>query len=578
MNKLPTKQIYLLFIIIVGIITLSVYSTYALFTYENETSDIVSIHIPKSLTISENIYEYQQISIEPDTVATTDIDIHNAFEYEVCYSVWYKIIGELEVQSNVQVFELTKDTLTSSGTIKPGNHIRVQLVIVNDNETAIKVNLGTIGANKKDGSCSMNISSDKSVVATSYKNIDILTKKLIEETKEEDKIENYITYKDINDTITYQEDDKIYTSNEFTYEKELFTLKESEYITIEELIEKNRLSDKNIYFCKEEETCSILYQIELENIEVEKIEPTNQNEEEKNIYHIKKYNKLLGFSSGKNGLRKINEKDYIYYGDSPNNYIYYNCENNDDLNTCELWRIVGFFYNKETKEYNTKIVRNESIGKYQFDYQMENNQNISTNTWIESTLHKYLNEEFKLKNNYDIYLDEYIYEAERIPNLEADIKNMKIKDSKIDSKINLLNLSDYLYASSCEKEKINEYKNECFINNWLNNIEILNEWSLTSKEIEIIKPQEELNNPNTDNEEIIENNENIIDEEIEINNESTETVETVSRVINYVYTIGSNITEQDVNSESDVRPVVYLKPRILLLDGNGSFEKPYIVK
>lgn len=578
MNKLPTKQIYLLFIIIVGIITLSVYSTYALFTYENETSDIVSIHIPKSLTISENIYEYQQISIEPDTVATTDIDIHNAFEYEVCYSVWYKIIGELEVQSNVQVFELIKDTLTSSGTIKPGNHIRVQLVIVNDNETAIKVNLGTIGANKTDGSCSMNISSDKSVVATSYKNIDILTKKLIEETKEEDKIENYITYKDINDTITYQEDDKIYTSNEFTYEKELFTLKESEHITIEELIEKNRLSDKNIYFCKEEETCSILYQIKLENIEVEKIEPTNQNEEEKNIYHIKKYNKLLGFSSGKNGLRKINEKDYIYYGDSPNNYIYYNCENNDDLNTCELWRIVGFFYNKETKEYNTKIVRNESIGKYQFDYQMENNQNISTNTWIESTLHKYLNEEFKLKNNYDIYLDEYIYEAERIPNLEADIKNMKIKDSKIDSKINLLNLSDYLYASSCEKEKINEYKNECFINNWLNNIEILNEWSLTSKEIEIIKPQEELNNPNTDNEEIIENNENIIDEEIEINNESTETVETVSRVINYVYTIGSNITEQDVNSESDVRPVVYLKPRILLLDGNGSFEKPYIVK
>ena len=64
MNKLPTKQIYLLTIIIVGIIALSVYSTYAIFTFESETSDIVSIHTPKSLNISENIYEYQQLSIK----------------------------------------------------------------------------------------------------------------------------------------------------------------------------------------------------------------------------------------------------------------------------------------------------------------------------------------------------------------------------------------------------------------------------------------------------------------------------------------------------------------------------------
>ena len=91
MNKLPTKQIYLLFIIIVGIIALSVYSTYAIFTFESSTSDIVSIHTPKSLQISENIYEYQQVVVEPNTIATTDIDIYNTFDYEVCYSIWYKI-------------------------------------------------------------------------------------------------------------------------------------------------------------------------------------------------------------------------------------------------------------------------------------------------------------------------------------------------------------------------------------------------------------------------------------------------------------------------------------------------------
>lgn len=566
MNKLPTKQIYLLFIIIVGIIALSVYSTYALFTYENETSDIVSIHIPKSLTISENIYEYQQLTISPSTVATTDIDIYNAYEYEVCYSIWYKIIGEDDVKNNIQIFELTKDTLTSSGTLSADKHIRVTLVIINDNENDIKINIGTIGAEKKDGSCSLNISSDKSTVSTSYKNLDILSKKIIESTKDQDIKENYLVYKEETTPLTYGQNDEVYVSNDFEYKQEIFTLKDSEHLTIDELIEQNRiqLSENNIYICHDKENCNIMYRVEIKNIEIETIEATTY-EPEKKIYHINKYDKYIGYSSGKVGLRKINSNDYIYYGDHPNNYIYYNCENNDDLNTCELWRIVGFFYNPTTKEHNTKIVSNNSIGKYQFDYKMDNGKNISSNKWIDSNLSKYLNDEYELKGNNKNYLDEYKYHSEKIKNLETDIKNIQIENEDVDTKINILTLSDYLHASSCEKDKINEYKDECFTNNWLNNIEIKNEWSMTSKEVE--KPLEniEQDTPEENNPE-------------EILEESTDTVDENNYVINYVYTIGSNILEQDVNGEFDVRPSVFLKPRIILLDGNGSFETPYVVK
>ena len=77
-EKLPTKQIYLLLIIIVGIIALSVYSTYAIFTFEGETSNIVSMYTPNSLTISEDIYEYKQITVGKNSYVTTDIDIYNA--------------------------------------------------------------------------------------------------------------------------------------------------------------------------------------------------------------------------------------------------------------------------------------------------------------------------------------------------------------------------------------------------------------------------------------------------------------------------------------------------------------------
>jgi len=581
MNKLPTKQIYLLTIIIVGIIALSVYSTYALFTFESSTSDVVTIHTPKSLNISENVYEYQQLTLEPNKVTTTDIDIYNSFEHEVCYSVWYKIVGDKDTEAKVQIFEKSNETLTSSGVLAPKGTIRVNIVIINDNKEQIKVNIGTIGSQKQESRCTLNLSDDKHVISSSYKQFDGLSTKLIEDNKNPKEIEeNYLTYKDNTDIITFKNDDKILIADNFEYSKELFTLKESEELTFKELIDNKYLETKNIYFCPENETkCSILHKITKYEIEeIEPIEKPNleQPEEKKYSYHITEYDRLIGYSKGQNGLRKINKKDYVFYGDNPNNYIYYNCLNNDDLTSCELWRIIGFFYNEETGKYNTKIVRNESIGKYQYDYKMEEFKNVSTNEWANANISKYLNEEYKLINNYDIYIEEYKQNLERITDLATDIKNIKIENEFINSKVNLLNLSDYLYTSSCEKNKINEYTGECITNNWLNNIEIPKEWTLTSKEvIEIIEePEPEIeveDEEDVETEEILEN-ENIVEEEL-----VDEEVEEIN-VINYVYSIGKNIEESDVNDSLEIRPVVFLKSRMLVLDGDGSFATPYIVK
>lgn len=559
MNKLPTKQIYLLTIIIVGIIALSVYSTYAIFTFESETSDIVSIHTPKSLKISENIYEYQQLEIEPNTVATTDIDIYNSYEYEICYSVWYKVIGDENIKNNVQIFEISKEGHTSSGTIKESSHLRVTLAIINDNKEKIKINIGTIGTKKEIDSCSLNLTSDKSIIEETYKNIENLSKKLLEEKDKKIEIEeSYHVYEGITEILSYEETDEIFLSENFKYHEELFNLEKAEDLTLKEIVDKKLLETKDIYFCKEGTECSILYKIV--NLETEEIE--NENQEKRTIYKITKYDKMIGYSQGTVGLRNINDKDYVYYGDNPNNYIYYNCKNNTDINTCEIWRIIGFFYNQEKEEYYTKIVKNESIGKYEFDKK--------TNIWKDSSIYKQLNEEYKLINKYDIYTEEYIEKLERIKTLDEEIKNIKTEE-EFNSKIKLLNLSDYLYTSICENKKIIEYKKECLTNNWLNNIEIEKEWTLTSKEIvEIIEETiEDLESENSDIEEV--ENEEVGEE---INEEITEPKE----VINYVYSIGKQIEENNVTEVLDVRPVVFLKSRMLLLDGKGTKEEPYIVK
>ena len=560
MRKLPAKQIYLLLVIIVGIIALSVYSTYALFTFESTTGDIVSIHIPKSLTISENVYEYQQIKVGPNQVVTTDIDVHNAFDYAVCYSVWYKIIGSIEVQNNVQIFEHNEKSLTSSGTIEPNSHLRIKVIIVNDNATEVKINLGTIGSSKENETCSLNLSNDKHLISISHSNSSLLTTNLLNNIdKKTPKEEGYLIYDMKDNYLTFNKDQKLYFSNEYTYHNEIFNLTNSINITLEEFITQDNLSLENQYFCIDNTECSIMYQIK--NIELK--------EDKYNIT----YNKLIGYLESENGLRKVNDKDYIYYGDNPDNYIYYNCKNNDDISSCELWRIVGLFYNEEKDNYNIKIVRNDSIGQYQYDYKMNNNENNSSNNWNESTLNKYLNEEYKLLGGSN-FIDIYTQKLEILPSLEVDVKNIKT-ETTTNSKINLLTLSDYVQASSCIKNKYNEYDEPCFKNNWLNNIENPYEWTMTIKEVEkpiveepIIEETEEDNQ--TTNEETLENNNETTEEEHQ--------EEIDKYIINYVYSVNNNITESDVNEKLSVRPVVYLKSRMLLISGDGSFNSPYVVK
>ena len=79
-----------------------------------------------------------------------------------------------------------------------------------------------------------------------------------------------------------------------------------------------------------------------------------------------------------------------YYGDKPDNYIYFNCSDyaNQSSSTCEIWRIIGIFDGK------LKLIRYDSIGSYSWD-----NKNTSTgaesangkNDWTTARLMKLLN-------------------------------------------------------------------------------------------------------------------------------------------------------------------------------------------
>lgn len=75
---------------------------------------------------------------------------------------------------------------------------------------------------------------------------------------------------------------------------------------------------------------------------------------------------LVGDGTDDNNLR--------YIGSSPANYVYFNCDDNDNptADTCEKWRIIGLMNNVDdgtgNKEARLKIMRDGGIGAFSWGY------------------------------------------------------------------------------------------------------------------------------------------------------------------------------------------------------------------
>lgn len=508
MNRLPAKQIYLLSIIVIGILTLSVYSTYSIYTLESETSDIVSMQTSNYLDINTKTYEYSKITIPANSTKNTDIDVYNNYDYDLCYSIWYKIVNTKNISiAKVSIYQNTSDTLTTSGNIEPVNSRRINIIIKNTNDNPVKINIGIAYA-KNEGTCELDIPEDKHLISSTKDETKTLSEVIMKNDEIKNNVSNYITYNNNTKEIPLL-NDKIIISNKYTYKDEIFTLTEPREIDIDDIN-----SNQTNYTCLNRNDCRHLYRIK----EIKK---------DNNTYKITKYDVMTGYLSGASGVRKV-ENNYYYYGDNPNNFIYYNCTDEQDIKTCELWRIIGVF--KIDNKYIPKIIRNDFLDITEYSK--------TNNTWNTSSVINSL-KDIEIK---DKTLNKEINNKIEIVNdkLEIDILN-----ENNNSNVMLMNLSDYINTSICENKKITEFDNNCLNNNWLNRNYDIDEWTMTIKYIE----------PYID----------------EI------TSELITPENNMVYSIGSSIKSSLVTTKLNIRPVIYLQDTTVLLEGSGTYEKPYVV-
>ena len=113
--------------------------------------------------------------------------------------------------------------------------------------------------------------------------------------------------------------------------------------------------------------------------------------------------------------------DYRYIGDDPYNFVYFNCDdlNNQNSETCEVWRILGVFDverpdpNDNTQtitERRMKLVRGSAFAEMK-EYDTTSGSWSGVNNWETANLNEYLNLNYydDFKNSSKMMIENSIY-------------------------------------------------------------------------------------------------------------------------------------------------------------------------
>ena len=273
-------------------------------------------------------------------------------------------------------------------------------------------------------------------------------------------------------------------------------------------------------------------------------------------------NKIISLSGQTQGTGQVvNENGYRYEGKNPNNYIWFNNE---------LWRIIGVFDSASHGQSGNlvKIIREESIGGPAW-------HKSNTNDWSASSLKSLLNGAYYDWESNKSNVSTYCYGYSNVPG-NCDYSEIGINDTyrsmiqnvtwylggyssdsataeafygyergttvysgrptEEEGYIGLMYPSDYGYsvlASSCARTtNLSSYSSSsCAGQSWL--YKIGDEWTLTPR----------------------------------------------SSYPSFVFNLPYNgsLSSNAVFYGSSVRPVLYLKSNVYVVDGNGSIGDPYII-
>ena len=177
MNKLKIKESYLILLIIISLVSLGIYTTFALFTASTTINDVVGI--TTTLDIGKSMSEYEVVTVPAGETKLIELNVVNSYNGNIYYGAWYQIVkGNSD---NIQIGLYTeRNSNPGSGSLSSSSNINLLVGITNDNSTSVTLYIGVKGSLTNE----LNLGTNKILIPDGFSEALLVTEEVLEAHKE----------------------------------------------------------------------------------------------------------------------------------------------------------------------------------------------------------------------------------------------------------------------------------------------------------------------------------------------------------------------------------------------------------
>ena len=154
---------YLLLLIVIGLFTLALYSTYAMFTASIETDNFVNLSA-SSLPTETRIQEYERITINANDTKIIDFNINNNTTSNLYYGAWYEMVEPTSINDNIIIAKYIDSESETFGSINASSKKKVTLAVSNQTDNSIIINIGVAYSETN----SLNLPTNRNIISGEY--------------------------------------------------------------------------------------------------------------------------------------------------------------------------------------------------------------------------------------------------------------------------------------------------------------------------------------------------------------------------------------------------------------------------
>ena len=157
------RKSYLIILSVLGLFTLALYSTYAMFTMSIETDDFVNLSA-SSLPTETQILEYERITINAKDTKIIDFNINNNTTSNLYYGAWYEMVEPTSINDNIIIAKYIDSESETFGSINASSKKKVTLAVSNQTDSSIIINIGVAYSETN----SLNLPTNRNIISGEY--------------------------------------------------------------------------------------------------------------------------------------------------------------------------------------------------------------------------------------------------------------------------------------------------------------------------------------------------------------------------------------------------------------------------